>query len=57
VEKGLRRNTPDVKAGATDLVFLDEPDAHSELTGAKSGCVATTSCAKNDKIKSVLSHE
>jgi hypothetical protein len=46
-----------MKAGAADLIFLNEPDAHAELTGSKSGCVATTSCAENDKIKSVLSHE
>jgi hypothetical protein len=46
-----------VEAGAANLVFLNQSYAHPELTGAKSGCIATTSCAKNDQIKSVLSHE
>jgi hypothetical protein len=57
VEEGLCWNTPDVKAGAANFVFLNESNAHPELTGTKSGRIAATSCAKDDQIKSVLSHE
>jgi hypothetical protein len=45
-----------VEARATNLVLLNQCNGQAELDGTNGGGVATTSCTKNDKVKSVLSH-
>jgi hypothetical protein len=57
VEQSFGGNTAHVQTGATHLVFLYEANTHSELARSQRRGIATASCAQNDKVKSVLSHE
>jgi hypothetical protein len=52
MQKGLRRNTANVEAGAAeDVVLFDERDFQSELRGFNCGDVASWARANNDEIK------
>ena len=56
VQQGLRRDAPDVKTGAANLVLLDEHDRHAEFNAANCCRVAGAAAAEDNQVKGVLSH-
>jgi hypothetical protein len=56
VQQRLSGDASSVEARATDLVFFDERDAHTEFHATNSCGVTTTTATENDEIERHFSH-
>jgi hypothetical protein len=56
VEQGLGRDAPDVEAGASEFVLLDQGDSEAQLGSAKGGSVSATSATEDYNVKVLFGH-